>query len=148
MTHLVAEEREFRQRIPSPREGDAPSALLSVRPSLPTTDKQHSAFPLAPGGGGLHSNAVDVVETSDDQIGRTMQETPVIKKSARALKSLERLRTAQGFADRMGKLFLLPGDLVCDWLGVGDRDSRFLLRMFVNLSVYGHVAVMLVFPFV
>ncbi|NJM35951.1 MAG: hypothetical protein HC850_16095 [Rhodomicrobium sp.] len=39
--------------------------------------------------------------------------------------------------------FLLPGDLVCDWLGIKDGESRFLLRMFVNLSVYGKIAILL-----
>lgn len=34
---------------------------------------------------------------------------------------------------------LLPGEYVCDWLGVKDPDSRMLLRMFVNLSIYGKI---------
>ena len=40
------------------------------------------------------------------------------------------------------RLFLLPGELVCDWLSIEDPDSRLLLRLFVNLSVYGKVAVL------
>ncbi len=34
---------------------------------------------------------------------------------------------------------LLPGEYVCNWLGVEDPDSRMLLRMFVNLSIYGKI---------
>ena len=41
------------------------------------------------------------------------------------------------------RLFLLPGERVCDWLDVRDADSRVLLRMFVNLTVYGKVALSL-----
>ena len=40
------------------------------------------------------------------------------------------------------RLFLLPDELVCDWLSIEDPDSRLLLRLFVNLSVYGKVAVL------
>ncbi len=39
--------------------------------------------------------------------------------------------------------FLAPGNLFCDLVGVEDQDSRFLLRMFVNLTVYGKAAVIL-----
>lgn len=40
-------------------------------------------------------------------------------------------------------VFLLPGELVCNWLNVQDKESRMLLRMFVNLSVYGKIGVVL-----
>ena len=54
---------------------------------------------------------------------------------------------ASGFAGRLGRWFLAPGDIVCDWLKVRDADSRMLLRMFVNLTVYGKLAILIVLPF-
>lgn len=42
---------------------------------------------------------------------------------------------------RSMRLFVLPGEVVCNWLKVHDHDSRMLLRMFVNLAVYGKIAV-------
>ncbi len=39
---------------------------------------------------------------------------------------------------------LWPGDRFCDWLEVCDPDSRMLLRMFINLTIYGKVALSLV----
>ena len=50
---------------------------------------------------------------------------------------------SQGKAKEKSKILLAPGELVCDWLKVKDHDSRMLLRMFVNLSVYGKIAVIL-----
>jgi hypothetical protein len=36
------------------------------------------------------------------------------------------------------RLFLLPGDLVCDWAGLPkDSDHRQILRMFLNTIVWG-----------
>jgi hypothetical protein len=40
-------------------------------------------------------------------------------------------------------LFLLPGELVARKLNVTDPESKMLLRLFVNLTVYGKVAVIL-----
>ena len=34
---------------------------------------------------------------------------------------------------------LMPGEYVCNWLGIEDPDSRMLLRMFVNLSIYAKI---------
>jgi hypothetical protein len=38
-----------------------------------------------------------------------------------------------------------PGDIVCDWLKVEDADSRGLLRLFVNLTLYAKIAVAIAF---
>jgi hypothetical protein len=38
-------------------------------------------------------------------------------------------------------LILKPGDIVCDWLGVAAADSRGLVRLFVNLTLYGKLAI-------
>ena len=43
------------------------------------------------------------------------------------------------------RLFIWPGDRFCDFLDIRDPDSRLLLRMFVNLTVYGKVALSIVF---
>ena len=43
------------------------------------------------------------------------------------------------------RVFLWPGEHFCNWLDVRDPDSRLLLRMFVNLSIYGKIALSLVF---
>ena len=43
------------------------------------------------------------------------------------------------------RYFLWPGDRFCDWLDVREPDSRMLLRMFINLTVYGKVALSIVF---
>ena len=43
------------------------------------------------------------------------------------------------------RCFLWPGDRFCDWLDVREPDSRMLLRMFINLTVYGKVALSIVF---
>lgn len=51
--------------------------------------------------------------------------------------------TAQAATHPLLNAFLAPGNLFCDLVGVQDQDSRFLLRMFVNLTVYGKAAVIL-----
>ncbi len=38
-------------------------------------------------------------------------------------------------------ILLLPGELACRWLKVKDEESKMLLRLFVNLTVYGKVSV-------
>ncbi len=54
--------------------------------------------------------------------------------------SLDRLRRA--FRESRGvNVLVWPGEFVARLLGIEDEDSRFLLRMFINLSVYGKVAV-------
>ena len=40
---------------------------------------------------------------------------------------------------------LWPGERFCDWLNIRDPDSRMLMRMFINLTIYGKVALSLVF---
>jgi hypothetical protein len=46
------------------------------------------------------------------------------------------------------RLFLLPGDLVCDALHIDDADSRTMLRTLVNMLTWNLVAVLAVLPFV
>lgn len=42
----------------------------------------------------------------------------------------------------MTKLFLLPGDLICDAVGVPPRsDHRQILRSFFNIMIWGAVSV-------
>ena len=40
---------------------------------------------------------------------------------------------------------LKPGDLVCDWLRVAEADSRGLLRLFVNLTLYAKLGALIAF---
>ena len=47
-------------------------------------------------------------------------------------------------AQRLAELFLWPGEAVCNLLEVNDQDSRMLLRLFVNTSVYGKIGVVIV----
>ena len=42
---------------------------------------------------------------------------------------------------------LKPGEVVCDWFGVEDQDSRFLLRLFVNLTIYSKIGGSIAFMF-
>lgn len=44
--------------------------------------------------------------------------------------------------------FLWPGEFVSRALHVDDADSRMLLRMFVNLTVYSKIAILCFLPFV
>ncbi|MEM8936821.1 MAG: hypothetical protein AAGC77_10480 [Pseudomonadota bacterium] len=62
--------------------------------------------------------------------------------------SLKIKSTAHSVVTVMGKTLLFPGEYVCDRLGIEDQDSRYLLRMFVNLTVYGKVALLILLPFV
>lgn len=42
----------------------------------------------------------------------------------------------------MLSLFLLPGDLVCDWAGLpADSDHRMILRSFINMIIWSAVAI-------
>jgi hypothetical protein len=50
----------------------------------------------------------------------------------------------------MTKLFLVPGSLICDAVGLSeDSDSRQILRMFLNTLMWGAAAVItiLLLPF-
>ena len=41
----------------------------------------------------------------------------------------------------LSRLFLYPGDLVCDWTGIPkESDHRQVLRSFVNMLFWGTVA--------
>ena len=41
----------------------------------------------------------------------------------------------------MARLFLLPGDLICDALGlVGESDHRQILRTYFNILIWGALA--------
>ena len=51
------------------------------------------------------------------------------------------------FLERIGTLFLKPGDLVCDALGVEGDDHRLILRAFMNLLFYSAVALIIVLVF-
>ena len=46
-------------------------------------------------------------------------------------------------SQKIAELFLWPGDAVCNLFKIDDPDSRMLLRMFVNLTVYGKVGVLI-----
>ncbi|MDD9908161.1 MAG: hypothetical protein OXR62_00560 [Ahrensia sp.] len=52
-------------------------------------------------------------------------------------------QTRTSIPQKLAELFLWPGDAVCNLFNVEDPDSRMLLRMFVNLSVYGKVSVLI-----
>jgi hypothetical protein len=42
----------------------------------------------------------------------------------------------------MTKLFLLPGDLLCDAFGlVGESDHRQVLRSFFNMMIWGAITI-------
>ena len=41
---------------------------------------------------------------------------------------------------RLMDWMLWPGDAACDYLNIKDPDSRMLLRMFINLTVYAKIA--------
>lgn len=42
----------------------------------------------------------------------------------------------------MLSIFLLPGDLVCDWASLpADSDHRMVLRSFINMMVWSGVAI-------
>jgi hypothetical protein len=49
----------------------------------------------------------------------------------------------------MTKLFLLPGGLICDAVGLKGGESRQILRMFLNTLIWGAVGVItiLLLPF-
>ncbi len=45
----------------------------------------------------------------------------------------------------MSRLFLLPGDLVCNAFGLtGDSDHRMVLRSFFNTLIWGAAGVIIV----
>ncbi len=44
---------------------------------------------------------------------------------------------------RMAECFLWLGEAVCNLFKIEDSDSRMLLRMFVNLTIYGKLSVLI-----
>ncbi|MEL7028845.1 MAG: hypothetical protein AAGL49_06415 [Pseudomonadota bacterium] len=54
----------------------------------------------------------------------------------------------QSFMRTLGGWVLYPGEVVCRWLRVEDEESKALLRMFVNLTVYGKLALLAAWPFI
>lgn len=46
------------------------------------------------------------------------------------------------------RLFMLPGNLASDALGIDDADSRVMMRTLINMLVWNLVAVLAVLPFV
>ena len=48
---------------------------------------------------------------------------------------------------KLGEIFLLPGEAVCDALGVEGEDHRLILRAFTNLLVYGAISLVVVLVF-
>lgn len=48
----------------------------------------------------------------------------------------------------MSKLFLLPGDLICDTVGLKDEsDHRQILRSFFNMMIWSAISIGLVLTF-
>ncbi len=48
----------------------------------------------------------------------------------------------------MTRLFLLPGDLICDALGLADKsDHRQIMRSFFNTMIWGAVAITIALQF-
>lgn len=45
------------------------------------------------------------------------------------------------------RLFLLPGDITSDMLGIDDAESRTMLRTLINMLVWNLVAVLIVMRF-
>lgn len=42
----------------------------------------------------------------------------------------------------MARLFLLPGDFVCDALGLAEKsDHRQIMRSFVNMMIWGAISI-------
>lgn len=54
------------------------------------------------------------------------------------------MRQASITANTLASLFLLPGDLVCNVLGVGKANNRDLLRMLVNSFAWALVGAVIV----
>ena len=50
-----------------------------------------------------------------------------------------RVRTGE----RIAKAVLWPGEKVCDLLNIEGTESRMLFRMFINLSIYAKVVVII-----
>lgn len=51
---------------------------------------------------------------------------------------------ASSIADTLGTVFLLPGDIACNALGVGAADNRGLLRMLVNSFAWALIGALVV----
>ena len=55
------------------------------------------------------------------------------------------IRAAMTTTDKIAAIILWPGNRICDLLGVEGDDHRLILRLFMNLLIYGalSLAVML-----
>ena len=51
------------------------------------------------------------------------------------------------FLEKLGELFLLPGNTLCNLLGVEGEENRLILRAFTNLFFYGIVTFTVVLVF-
>lgn len=47
------------------------------------------------------------------------------------------IRAAMTTTDRIAAIILWPGNRICDLLGVEGDDHRLILRLFMNLLIYG-----------
>ena len=45
--------------------------------------------------------------------------------------------------ERIAKAVLWPGEKVCDLLNIEGPESRMLFRMFINLSIYAKIVVII-----
>jgi hypothetical protein len=52
---------------------------------------------------------------------------------------------AVSFGSALARLFLLPGDLACDAIGLGQADNRDLVRMLVNSLAWTLAGLVIVF---
>lgn len=60
---------------------------------------------------------------------------------------LEKIAAIENRTDKIASFILLPGQLFCDWFNIQDEESVILLRIFINLSIYGKVAILMMLPF-
>ena len=56
------------------------------------------------------------------------------------------IRAAMTTTDKIAAVILWPGNRICDLLGVEGDDHRLILRLFMNLLIYGalSLAIMLI----
>lgn len=50
------------------------------------------------------------------------------------------MRAAMKTSDKIAAVLLFPGNKICDLLGVEGEDHRLILRLFMNLLIYGAVS--------
>lgn len=54
---------------------------------------------------------------------------------------------SMNFLEKLGALFLLPGNYICGALGVEGEDHRLILRAFTNLLFYSVITFVIVLVF-